>query len=193
LALQPSVAANHAIGSIVLSLFGGIWLAAWCFSYFGANYTLLGLIAVAAIAMSAIASKQFRSHRKEYGEYSKTPSGRRQNIFMGIVNAAQWIAIFAVIAVLKKLQYSSYIVPAVMFVVGIHFILLVFILKYRSYWVTAAALCLLAVVYPLAAESGPENSIGLFGAGIILWATRLSLIGSNAKSSRSSSPQQVDA
>jgi hypothetical protein len=181
MALHPAVAANHAIGAVVLSIFGGIWLVAWCLTSYGANYSILGLVAVATIAMSAIASKQFRVHRKAYGEYSKTPTGKRQNLLMGVVNATQWILIFATVATLSKLQYSHHIMPAAIFIVGIHFIPLAIILEYKPYWLTAAALCILAVAHPLLSVSRPTNSIVLLGAGIILWATGLSLIGSNAK------------
>jgi hypothetical protein len=193
MALHPSVAANQAIGATVLSLFGAVWLVAWCVSSYGVNYPILGLVAVAALAMSVVASKQFRTHRKAYGEHSKSTTGRRQNVLMGVVNSTQWILIFVAVITLRKLQYSPYIVPAVIFIVGAHFIPLAMILKYKPYWLTAAALCALAIVYPLLGESGPENTIGLLGAGVILWTTGLGLIRSNAKQGSPSQLRQIDA
>lgn len=183
MATQPVVSANHAIGAIVLSLFGAVWLVVWCLSSYGANYPILGFVTVVAAIMSGIASKQFRAHRKAYGEYAKSPAGRRQNVLMGVINFMQWILIVATVAILRKLEYSSYIVPCVILIVGVHFIPLAAVLKFRPYLLTAAVLCVLAVGYPLISESGPASPIGLFGPGVILWATGVGLISSNAKQS----------
>jgi hypothetical protein len=193
MAIHPVVAANHAIGAMVMSLFGALWLVVWCLISFGANYPILGFVTVATIIMSGIASKQFRIHRKAYGEYTKTPTGRRQNILMGVVNALQWVLIFAAVAILRKLEYSLYIVPSVILIVAVHFIPLAAILKYKPYLLTATALGALAVGYPLAAESGPASPIGLFGSGMILWATGIGLITSIAKHSSESPQPRVDA
>jgi hypothetical protein len=193
MAIHPVVAANHAIGAMVMSLFGAIWIAVWCLISFGANYPILGFVTAATIIMSGIASKQFRTHRKAYGEFKKTPTGRRQNILMGAVNATQWVLIFAAVATLRKLEYSPYIVPGVILIVAIHFIPLAAILKYKPYLLTATALGALAVGYPLAAESGPASPIGLLGSGIILWATGVGLIITNAIHSSVSPQPQVDA
>ena len=43
--------------------------------------------------------------------------------------------------------------------------------RYRAHYLTAAAMVVLAALYPLLAAGGPAAPVGFLGAGLILWAS----------------------
>jgi hypothetical protein len=172
---QSASRANHAIGVIFLAIFGAVWLVAWCLNTYGRDLIVLGVIIVCTVALCAFAVRLFRKNREAYGLYAKTVEGKRASLVLGIVNVFQWSAIFALAALLPE-AYAQWFVPIVIFVVGIHFIPLASVLRYRPYYLTAAAIASLAVLYPLLSAAGPASPAGVFGIGAILWATALGLL-----------------
>jgi hypothetical protein len=88
-----------------------------------------------------------------------------------IVNAGHWLLILIVGNVLANLGYGDWVIPAAIFIVGLHFLPLARNFDNPPHHVTGAALMLLAVVYPLVAAGGPRNTIGCLGAGLVLWAS----------------------
>lgn len=126
--------------------------------------------------MCSLAFMQFRRNITAYRIEARLPAGKRANRVLGIVNGVQWLCIFAAALLLQALGYSQWFVCAVIILVGLHFVPLAAALRYRPYYVTAAALVALGGIYPLLAAEGPRSPVGLLGAGVILWVTSVGLL-----------------
>jgi hypothetical protein len=173
---QSAIQANHAIGALFLFLFGAVWLAGWCLHPTAQHLSSLWLIVPICIAMCALAVRQFRRNITAYRAEAKLPAGKRSNRVLGIVNGVQWLCIFAAAVFLQAFGYSQWFVACVILIVGLHFIPLAAALRYPPYYYTAVALVALAVLFPLLSAAGPKSSVGLLGAGVILWVTALGLL-----------------
>ena len=92
----------------------------------------------------------------------------KQRVF-NLVNAGQWVAVFAVAGILSMSHLENLFLPAVILIVGAHFIPLARLFNYPPHYITGAAMMLLAVSFPLVASEGPTSGIGALGAGLILW------------------------
>jgi hypothetical protein len=68
---------------------------------------------------------------------------------------------------------GAWVVTAVIFIVGLHFMPLARIFRYAPHYVSGAALILVAVVYPFAAPGGPQDPVGCLAAALILWLSAL--------------------
>jgi hypothetical protein len=178
---QSAIQANHAIGAIFLSLFGAVWLAAWCLQPIPQHLGWLALIVAICLVMCALAVRQFRRNMIAYRAEAKLPTGKRSNRVLGIVNGVQWLCIFAAAALLQMFGQSQWFVVCVILIVGVHFIPLAAALQYPPYYFTAAALVALAALYPRLTASGPQSPLGLLGAGVILWVTALGLLASRSR------------
>jgi hypothetical protein len=175
---NSALRANYAIGAIFLAIFGAVWLVAWCLNTLGRQPLALGAIAVIAVALCVVGVIQFRANMNSYWVEAKSPGGKRASRAMGIVNAVQWLSIFALAIFLPK-GYEKWFVPLVIAIIGIHFIPLAIVLRYHPYYYTALALLALAVLYPMLALLGPASPVGFLGAGAILWVTALGQLTAN--------------
>lgn len=174
-ALHPSMA----LGGIFMTLFGSIWLAAADYQSFGGTLTaLVGLLAIAACAIGLVvwARATFKAGRPGDAATARDPATakRLRRRFM-LINATQWIAVGLAVPLLNVFAHAEWIAPAVILIVGLHFIPLARLFGYRGYYVTAGALVLVAV---LAIASGAERHVALtlFATGAILWATTVALL-----------------
>ncbi len=77
--------------------------------------------------------------------------------------------IFIVGNVLNNLGQIDWFVPAIMLIVGLHFLPLARLLRYRFHYVTGGALIAVALVYPWLAPGGPTDPLGGLLAAAILW------------------------
>jgi hypothetical protein len=103
---------------------------------------------------------------------AKAPGGKRVSRTLGVVSAVQWPSSFALAIFLPQRQ-QEWFVPLVIAVVGVHFVPLASVLRYRPDLDTAMALVAFAALYPLWAPAGPASPVGLLGAGAVLWVTAL--------------------
>ena len=97
---------------------------------------------------------------------------RKQRVF-NLVNAGQWVAVFAVAGILSMSHLENLFLPAVILIVGAHFIPLARLYNYTPHYITGAAMMLLAIGYPLVATEGPTSAVGALGTGLILWLSAL--------------------
>jgi hypothetical protein len=84
------------------------------------------------------------------------------------VNVVQWVAIFAVVNLLANLHLNGWIVPAVVLIVGGHFVPLAQIFHAPEHLKTGIAMMLcaaLAVVLP----ASIRDVVECVSAGVILW------------------------
>ena len=87
-----------------------------------------------------------------------------------VVNVVQWVAIFGTVNLLRNLHLEGWIVPAIVLIVGAHFLPLAWIFQAPQHRVTGVALMLcagMALVLP-----GPmRDVVECVAAGLILWAS----------------------
>jgi hypothetical protein len=166
-----------ALGGIFLSLFGATWLAGACYLYLGAgpaaSAAILAVV-VGAIGIAGCSLATFRARRRVYAGTPDPAGGKRIRRSLMQVNAAQWSLIGLVILVMNASGHAEWIMPGVVFLVGMHFFPLARIFGYRGYDLTAACLVLVAVLDSL--TSGAHAALTLFATGAILWASAIALL-----------------
>jgi hypothetical protein len=167
---EPSAAtASRAIGAMFFAVFGGTWMTLWCLNVYGACVPILLLISGVSIVLFLFSWRQFQQNRAAHAAEANSPESKKAGRIFNIVNATQWVLIFLVANMLSSFGHKVWIIPSIIFIVGVHFLPLAVAFKVPRHHVTGAALILLAVVYPLAL--GPASAVGCLGAGIILWAS----------------------
>ena len=171
MAEQSASKANRAIGSMFFSLFGGAWMALWCLNTYGFRLPVLLPISGVSIFLFLLSYRQFQQHRTAYAAEADSPESKKAGRMFNIINGTQWVLVFLVATSLSKFGHKEWIIPSIIFIVGVHFFPLAVAFRVPKHHVTGAALTLLAVVYPLLAKSGAASPIGCLGAGIILWAS----------------------
>ncbi len=168
---ESAARASRAIGAMFFSVFGAAWLAVWCLLAHGARAGIFALIAVGAIVIFWAALHQFRRNRNAHTAEADSPSAKKAGRIFNLVNATQWVLIFVAINVLTHVHHREWIFPAIIAIVGLHFLPLAAAFQYPRHYFTGAALILLAAVYPFASPAGPSSPVGCLGAGLILWGS----------------------
>lgn len=162
--------ASRAMGAMFLFVFGGAWLVCAAFqSTAGLRLPAIILTVVCTAALSVFAYRRCRMHRPSLVTTAPTSEQRAVGRAFNLINLAQWVAIVVVVGVCANLGLSRWIVPGIIVIVGLHFLPLAHVFRHPQYYVTGAALVVLAVAYPLLAPRGPASPVGCLGAGIILW------------------------
>lgn len=154
-----------------LCVFGGAWLALWAHDVFARPLVPYAVIALVTFVFFAFVLRIYRRHASAIRGARETQEGRRRSRGFRLVNSAQWLVIVVVALVLANTGRGAWIVPAVVFVIGAHFLPLARLFDYPPHYATGSAMMLLAATYPFAAPSGPASSAGCLGAGIILWVS----------------------
>ncbi|WP_304360312.1 hypothetical protein [Collimonas fungivorans] len=172
--------AGRAIGAMFFSFFGGAWLCLWIYLAFDGRPAFLAMTVSATAVLAAFAYRRYRRYRLARAAEASSPSRRKAGRIFNIVNAAQWIAIFVVARLLMHFGLSSWFIPSVIFILGLHFLPLAHVFGWRPHYVTGAALMLVAVIYPLLAPAGPASPIGCLGTGLILWSSALWALGTHS-------------
>ena len=165
------VLAGKTIGAMFLFFFGGIWLGLWAYLRFESLFTPLTLVAACTLALFSIAYRKYHVYRPALAAEPTSPERRRMARNFNIVNAVQWILVIVVANVLRNTGLAAWIVPAIMAVVGAHFIPLARVFSNRKHYVTGGAMIATAALYPFVAPGGPMDPSGPFIAGIILWVS----------------------
>ena len=151
------------------AVFGGMWLGLWAHSEFPESVGALLVIAVLAAALLVAAYRTYKANSLALQAISKTPESLRRSRVFNLVNGGQWGVIVVVALALSQIGYAKWTLPAVIFVIGLHFLPLARLFAYGPHYLTGAALILLACVYPFVAPEGPESAVGALGAGLVLW------------------------
>jgi hypothetical protein len=165
--------AGRAIGAMFFAFFGAAWLVWWCLERYGASPAILSAIALACGAIFFMARRQYRNNQSAFTAEADTPESKKKRRIFNIVNGIQWIAVISAVLALANTGHAEWIRVAIIFIVGVHFLPLAAVFQYKWHYVTGGSLIFLALVYPLSTSTGPLNPVGLFGAGIILWASAL--------------------
>ena len=172
-----AASANRAIGAMFFALFGGCWLAFGLLGGYGMRLVPLLVIVAGTLLLFFASRRQFRRNRgSAYAVEADSPESKRAGRIFTAVNAIQWTLVFIVAAVLSRLGHKEWVIPSIIFIVGIHFFPLALAFKVPRHYATGAALTLLAVFYPLMSSAGPTSPVGCLGAGIILWASAVAAL-----------------
>lgn len=180
---------GRAMGAMVLSGFGAVWLAAWSLQAEGFNPFILACIIIAGAGLFLLALGQFRRSKHIGRGDATSKADRTRNRVFQIANAAQWIAIPLTVLILARTGHPEWIEPVVIVIVGVHFVPLAVAFHYRQFYFTGGAMVLLAIAYPLL-SAGPESPWGSLGAGLILWFTAIHAIVGNARAHRLAGPAE---
>ncbi len=162
------------------SAFGGLWLGLWANDQYPGALALL-LVAAGTAALLAASRRVYKANSPALKAIKQTPEARRKSRVFNLINGVQWAVVFLVGLVLSRTGNTRWFLPAIILIVGLHFLPLARLFAYRPHYVTGAALILLAVIYPLTARAGPENAIGALGAGVILWVSAVWAIASTSR------------
>jgi hypothetical protein len=168
---------GRAIGASFFAVFGGAWLALWNYGIDPARFWVYGVIAVGAFAILGWARARYRRYAAAAAQAVETPARRRMQRWFHIINAGQWVMVFIVGNVLSNLGLGNWFIPAIIMIVGLHFLPLARLFSYPAHYVTGAAFILLALIYPITAPGGPTNPVGCLGAGLLLWLSALWALG----------------
>jgi hypothetical protein len=160
---------SRAIGATFFALFGGAWLGLWNYRAAPARLWVYGVIAAGALAILLFARARYRRYAAAAAELIETPGQQRRQRWFHIINILQWVVILIVGNVLANLGLGSWVIAAVILIVGLHFLPLAWLFSNPVLYATAAGFIALALVYPVTAPAGPADPVGCLGAGLILW------------------------
>ena len=166
-----AVRANRAIGAMFFGGFGTAWLCWGDVTCLGGGNWTLGLVIAVGLGLAVAAGRQFAANRSALAGRPSTPHSRRVARIFNWVNGGQWVLIIILVNVLNITGLAAWVVPMIIAVVGLHFLPLAAVMRYRPHYVSGLALLLLAVVFPFVANDGPRSGLGPLGAGLVLWAS----------------------
>ena len=164
---------SRAVGATFFALFGGAWLALWNYRSAPAHLWAYGAIGAAALGILLFARARYRRYEAAAAGLAATPLQQRRQRWFHIINAGQWVVILIVGNVLANSGLGSWVIPAVILIVGLHFLPLAPLFSNAALYATGTAFILLAGIYPVMAAGGPADPVGCLGAGLILWLSAL--------------------
>jgi hypothetical protein len=168
-----SLRARRAIGAMFFSFFGGAWLTYWAYQTFINRFVSVVFSIVATLILALFAYRKYRQFQAALAAEPPSPAKQKADRVFNIVNVTQWVAILVVGNILANIGLSLWVLPAAMFIIGIHFLPLAYVFANLYHFITGTGLIVLSIVYPFVAPGGASNPIGCLGAGIILWSSAL--------------------
>jgi hypothetical protein len=162
-----------AIGTIFLGLFGLAWILLALASLGQLHASLVVLLSCFVAILLASSISVLRRTHPLVREQKKSPQGKHINRMFGLVNVIQWTAIFLAVNILEHFHRSQWTVPAIIMIVGIHFLPLAYLFHARLHYVTGSALVLWAVAAPLLVPPYSMEAVAALGTGGILWLTAI--------------------
>ena len=156
------------IGATIMGGFGAAWLA---IGMTGAGVPLRAGVALVVPVFALIAYLGAAARRRlprAVGENS--PEKKQMMRAFTMVNVAQWLAILGAVNLLRNMRLDAWTVPAIVLIVGAHFVPLARIFQAPQHMKTGIVMMLCAaaaVVLPASARDVVE----CVAAGLILWAS----------------------
>jgi len=158
--------AGRAIGAMFFSVFGSLWNLSWVWQRYPENWILM--MAIVAVGAGILTVAICIAKENSVAAESETTDSKRIRRQFNLINVGQWLAIFVVANVLINTGKSDWVVMAVIFIVGLHFIPLARLFRYAPHYLLGTLLMIWAVCYPWLAD-GPSDPIGCLGTGLLLW------------------------
>jgi hypothetical protein len=164
---------SRAIGALFFAFFGAAWLLVADQLAHGESWILIALVLAASLLLALASVTILHRNLGAMHALSQTPDSLRMRRRFRTINITQWIAIMAAVVLLLYVKLDLWIVPAVMLIVGLHFLPLARVFRDRAHYVTGAVLVATALLYPIASPAGPASPLGSLIAGLTLWSAAL--------------------
>jgi hypothetical protein len=161
-------ARGASIGATIVGGFGAVWLAMGM-SAAGMPKRVAIALVVPVFALIACLALAVRRRLPKLAE-PESPEKKEMMQAFAAVNVVQWVAIFGTIKLLTSWHLEGWIVPAIVLIVGAHFLPLARIFGARPHVVTGAALMLCAAAAVVLPPS-VRDAVECVTAGLILWAS----------------------
>lgn len=171
--LQGARRGGRAIGALFFAIFGGLWLLIGCDLADRLGWMSMALVLALALILVLTAAGVIRKRRDAMRAFRQTPESRRMRRQFRLINAGQWVMAIAAVFLLHRFELDAWTAPAIMLIVGLHFLPLAQVFRYRPHYLTGVILIVTALVYPVVSPGGPASPIGCLIAGITLWASAL--------------------
>ncbi|WP_329000299.1 hypothetical protein OHA18_38435 [Kribbella sp. NBC_00709] len=176
-----------AFGVSIVSFFALGWLGWGTGGHLptAAQICLVVAAALLSVALAAVAWRRWFTTRTPppVADTSRRMSGRTFGLIIGV----EWIGLGVVSGVLGGTGHTDQIAAVICAGVGLHFIPLAKLFGVRAYYVTAAVMCLLAVLTFILAPSTPAlwTMLPGIGSAVTLYATCVALLRWRPDQSRS--------
>ena len=167
---------NRYMGALVIALFGAYWIGSWIFIVFGRSIPSLSALVTLTVMLAGTSLLMWFRARATIKQSQRQAFFKLNYQLFWIVAAVEASVIYILTRVLILQGYSQWIPSGIIFVVGLHFIPLSYIFRFRFYIFTGSALMLIAIVIPTVAPQGPGSPSMLLSSGMILWATTFSIL-----------------
>lgn len=164
---------GRAIGALFFAFFGAAWLLIADQLAHGHSWILIALVLTASLLLGLASVTVLRRDLSAMHALRQTPDSRRMRRQFRTINAIQWITIITAVVLLQHFKLVPWIVPAVMLIVGLHFLPLARVFRYRAHYLTGAILVATALLYPIGNPDGPASPRGSLIAGLTLWSAAL--------------------
>jgi hypothetical protein len=160
------------IGAMILSFFGTVWLGGACLQAWPARDAMrtaaLTAVAMTGVALFLAALRRWRAARALPAAAPDPVEERRRARQFHLINAGQWIAALVAVNVLNNLGLGNWDLPAVIGIVGIHFLALAPVFREPRHYVLGAILILAALMCPLLG-TGPLLAAAPAVVGLSMW------------------------
>ena len=165
-------ARSRATGVLVFAAFAGLWAAAGVFLSGASPWSWLP-VALLVLAFGARAVGVLRANPAPAEPLPAAVAERRRRggrIFLW-TNVAEGVGILVAVNVVANLGHPQWQIPAVMAIVGLHFLPLARAFAFPPHLVTGVAMTAWALAYPGLCAAGATAAAGPFGAAAILFAS----------------------
>jgi hypothetical protein len=163
---QCERAKGSSIGATIMGFFGAAWLMLGMVS--GGVSWQAGVAAVLPVfLLIAFLGTLVRRRLPKIAQIETPEKKQMMRVFM-IVNVVQWVGIFGVVNLLAKLHLNAWIVPAIVLIVGAHFLPLARIFQAPQHVKTGIAMMLCAAAAIMLPVS-VRDTVECVSAGVMLW------------------------
>jgi len=161
-------AKGASIGATIVGAFGAAWLAMGMTSAGVPVGVALAVVVPVFLLIACLGSAVRRRLPKLAG--AESPERKQRMRAFAVVNVVQWFAIFGTVNLLRNLHLDASVVPAIVLIVGAHFIPLARIFQAPQHLKTGVAMMLCAataIVLPISVR----DTVECLSAGLILWVS----------------------
>jgi hypothetical protein len=159
-------ARGSSIGATVVGFFGAAWLM-WGMVSGGASWQTGAAAVLPVFILIGFLGMLVRRRLPKIAQVEIPEKKQMMRVFM-IVNVVQWVGIFGVVNLLAHLHLSAWIIPAIVLIVGAHFLPLASIFRAPQHVKTGIAMMLCAAAAIMLPVS-VRDTVECVTAGVILW------------------------
>jgi hypothetical protein len=156
---------GRAVGALILTGFGSAWITLG--QYVREQLSVGFFLGVAMFVVTMVVASTVLFRRAS--QYRRDPEDPRIVKAFHAINAMQWIAVFVVASLIHRYHRDEFTVSAIAFIVGLHFLPLARIFRYRPHYVTGLLLMAWAVWTAISIPADTLQGTCAIGTGFILW------------------------